>query len=362
MKNEIIQPETNQAKRKKSWFHKIILGGLGIAIVISLIVAFLLYKTMFLPNVRTPNHQDFSIYIRTGAGFNEVKQNLFEQGLITDKNSFLWLAERKNYPAKVKAGRYIIRNGMSNEALINLLRSGAQTPIKLTFNNVRDIRQLAGRISKQIEADSVSLLKMMNNAEFMQKSGFNRETMPAMFLPNTYEFYWNINAEAFVSRMFQEYLSYWNENRKKTAKAILLKPVEVSVLASIIDRETSVDSEKAMIAGVYLNRLKDNWLLQADPTLIFALNDYTIRRVLDVHKNIESKYNTYKYPGLPPGPICIPTLSAIEAVLNYQKHNYYYFCAKDDFSGKHAFAKTYNEHMVNARKFQQALNNQKIYR
>lgn len=362
MRNEIKHPENQPSLRKKGWFHKFILGGLGIAIIIGLVVAFLLYRTMFLPNVQTPGHEDFSFYIRTGAGFNEVKQQLFSQGLIADKNSFLWLADRKNYPAKVKAGRYILRDGMSNDALINMLRSGAQTAIKLTFNNVRDIRQLAGRISKQIEADSVSLLQMMNNDEFLQKTGFRRETIPAMFLPNTYEFYWNSNAEAFVSRMFQEYLNFWNEDRKRKAKAIRLSPVEVSVLASIIDRETSVESEKAMIAGVYMNRLKDNWLLQADPTLIFALNDYSIRRVLDVHKNIESKYNTYKYPGLPPGPICIPTLSAIEAVLNYQKHNYYYFCAKDDFSGKHAFAKTYNEHIVNARKFQKALNNQKIYR
>jgi UPF0755 protein len=162
--------------------------------------------------------------------------------------------------------------------------------------------------------------------------------------------------------MFQEYQKFWNASRKEKAKTLNLSMTDVSTLASIIDRETVMKTEKAVIAGVYINRLQSNWLLQADPTLIFAINDYSIQRVLDVHKEIDSKYNTYKNIGLPPGPICIPSISSIDAVLNYQKHDYFYFCAKDDFSGYHNFARTYSEHLVNARKFQQALNKQKIYK
>jgi len=348
--------------RKKSLFQKILFVGLSIGIVISIIVGYLFYAAILQSNVRTPKRQDFSIFIPTNASFNDVEKELFDHGLILNKSSFIWLANQKKYPQKIKSGRYIIQNGMSNDALINLLRSGDQTPIDLTFNNLRDIFQLAGRISKQIEADSNSIAALLTDNRYITKLGFTKETIPAMFIPNTYQFYWTTDAEGFVSRMFQEYRAFWNTSRTKKANAIQLRFTEVATLASIIDRETSMTSEKPAIAGVYINRLQSKWLLQADPTLIFALNDYSIQRVLDAHKKIESRYNTYKYSGLPPGPICIPTISAIDAVLNYQKHSYFYFCAKDDFSGSHAFAKTYSEHLKNARKFQQALNKHKIYK
>jgi UPF0755 protein len=362
MKKKHTEPSDKKKLPKKGFIHKILVLGFFVIITASIIIGYFLYSIIFEPNVKTPKKQNYSIFIRSNASFTDVKKELFDNGLILDKESFIWLANQKNYPQKVKPGHYIIKNGMSNQSLINLLRSGAQTPVKLTFNNVRDIFQLAGRVSKQIEADSASIIDFLTNNQQISRLGFRHETISAMFLPNTYEFYWTTNAEGFVSRMAKEYNNFWNDLRKTKAKAIQLSPVEVSTLASIIDRETAMTSEKPAIAGVYINRLKSNWLLQADPTLIFALNDYTIQRVLDVHKEVDSKYNTYKYTGLPPGPICIPTISAIDAVLNYQKHAYFYFCAKDDFSGSHAFARTYAEHLVNARRFQQALNKQKIYR
>jgi UPF0755 protein len=190
--------------------------------------------------------------------------------------------------------------------------------------------------------------------------GFNNQTIPALFLPDTYEFYWNTDAEGFVVRMFQEYNKFWTEERKQKAQSKGLTPIQVSTLASIVNKETNMSDEMPRVAGVYLNRLKNNWLLQADPTLVFAWDDYSIRRVLDRHKEIESPYNTYKYIGLPPGPICIPSIAAIKAVLDAEDHNYFYFCAKEDFSGYHNFAKTLAEHNRNAIKYQQTLNQRGI--
>ena len=214
---------------------------------------------------------------------------------------------------------------------------------------------LAGRISRQIEADSIAIVRLLNNTDSLAAWGFNLQTIPALFLPNTYEFYWNTDAWQFTKKMRQEYDKYWTEERKDKAKAIGLSPIQVSILASIVDKETNKTDEMARIAGVYLNRLRDGWLLQADPTLVFAIGDFEIRRVLNIHKEVESPYNTYKYKGLPPGPICIPSLQSINAVLNAEKHNYYYFCAKEDFSGYHVFAKTLTEHNRNAQRYQHAL-------
>ncbi len=359
MDQELLETEERPGK---SYFRKLINHLILIVFIISLVLGYLVYETIFTTNIRTPNGKDFSIFIKTNATFEDVKKELFDHELITNRKKFIWLANQKNYPQKIKPGHYIIKNGISNDALINLLRSGAQTPITLTFNNLRDIYQLAGRISKQIEADSASIVKLLTNNAFIQKIGFNNATIQSLFIPNTYEFYWTTNADQFVKRMQTEYKNFWNSSRKQKANSLKMSQSEVSTLAAIIDRETSMTSEKSTIAGVYINRLKSDWPLQADPTLIFAVGDFTIQRVLDVHKNIDSKYNTYKYNGLPPGPICIPSISAIDAVLNYQHHAYFYFCAKEDFSGYHNFSKSYSEHLVNARKFQQALNKQKIYR
>jgi UPF0755 protein len=260
----------------------------------------------------------------------------------------------------VHPGKYKISEGMSNNALVNELRSGNQEPVKITFNNIRKKEELAGKLSKMLEPDSAHLLEAFNDEDLETKYGFNRENILAMLVPNTYSMYWNTTAEDFIARMAKEYKSFWNDDRKEKAKALNMTQTQVMILASIVEKETPVEADKPIIAGVYINRLKKNIPLEADPTLIWAANDFTIKRVLNVHKQIESPYNTYKHKGLPPGPIDIPSVSSIDAVLNYTKHDYLYFCAKEDLSGYSSFAKTLDEHMKNARRYQNELNRRNI--
>ena len=333
---------------------------LAILMIFALAFAYWLYRSVMSPNVKTAGGKEVELFIPTGADYDQVQNLIKEAGFLVNEKSFNLIAQKKEYPENIHPGRYIVKDGMSNNRLINMLRGGLQSPVKVTFNNMRNVDQLAGRIASQIEADSSSLSQLLHNQDYVRQLGFNNYTIPALFLPDTYEFYWNTDAEGFVNRMFQEYNKFWNEERKQQAQSKGLTPVQVSTLASIVNKETNMSDEMPRVAGVYLNRLKSNWLLQADPTLIFAWNDYTIKRVLDRHKEIESPYNTYKYQGLPPGPICIPSITAIKAVLNAEDHHYYYFCAKEDFSGYHNFAKTLAEHNRNAANYQQALNQRGI--
>lgn len=353
----------NKKNNTKSKGHKtrnIILLAFGILIIFALAFGYWLYRTILSSNVNTGEEKEAVIYIPTGSDFDAVMDTLNSQGLLIRENSFRWVADLKKYPENIKPGRYIVRGGMSNNSLTNMLRGGWQSPVNVTFNYMRDVDMLAGKVGRQIEADSVSISKLLHDKEYVKQLGFNEYTLPALFLPDTYEFYWNTDAESFISRMLLEYEKFWNDERKKAAKDKGLSPVEVSILASIVDKETNKTDEMPRIAGVYLNRLHNNWLLQADPTLIFAIGDFSIRRVLNFHKETESPYNTYKYIGLPPGPICIPSVAAVKAVLNAEKHNYFYFCAKEDFSGYHNFAKTLSEHNRNAAKYQNALNHRGI--
>ena len=334
---------------------KTIIGVIVVVVMFAIMAGYLVYNAVMKPNVSVRNQKEFSLFIPTGADFGQVKDSLYGNDLIISQKSFEWWAERRDYPDHVKAGRYVLTNGMSNRQLLNILNGGLQTPVKVTFNNMRDVAQLAGRIGEQIEADSSEIVNYINDPATLAVLGFTRQTVPALFLPNTYEFYWNTNAAQFVEKMKKEYDKYWNGERLEKAKEIALTPVQVSTLASIVDKETNKTDEMARIAGVYLNRLRNGWLLQADPTLVFAVGDFGLKRVLNIHKEVESPYNTYKYPGLPPGPICIPSLASINAVLNAEKHNYYYFCAKDDFSGYHVFAKTLTEHNRNAQRYRSKL-------
>lgn len=345
----------NRSSNRRSKLGRILLRLLALVIIAALGFAYFLYTIIYKPNVWTPNQIDMAIYIPSGGNFDSVKTILYAKGLVVHRKNFEWLAKEKNYPNNVKPGRYIIQNGMSSNALINLLRSGAQSPVNVTFNNVRDIHQLAAVISKQIEADSTTLVELLTDSSYILQLGFDSENIPSLFIPNTYEFYWTTDANGFVSRMLQEYHQFWNEARKNKAQQLGLTPQEVSTLAAIVERETNKNDEKARIAGVYLNRLQSGWRLQADPTLVFATGDFNIRRVLDVHKLIDSPYNTYKYAGLPPGPITIPSISSIDAVLNPETHRYYFFCAREDLSGYHAFAETGIQHERNAWKYRQAL-------
>ena len=362
IKIQTTLPKEKRSRKKKNnkQARFTVLIVLGILLVFALAFGYWLYKTVMSPNVHTIDGKDVELFIPTGSDYEQVKDILQEANFIFNEKSFNWLAQKKELPSNIHPGRYVLKNGMNSNQLVNMLRGGLQTPVKVTFNNIRNVDMLAGRIANQIEADSISISNLLHNQDYINQLGFNNYTIPALFLPDTYEFYWNTDAEGFVVRMFQEYNKFWNEERKQQAQSKGLTPIQVSTLASIVNKETNMSDEMPRVAGVYLNRLKNNWLLQADPTLVFAWNDFTIKRVLDRHKEIESPYNTYKYPGLPPGPICIPSLTAVKAVLNAEDHHYFYFCAKEDFSGYHNFAKTLAEHNRNAVKYQQALNQRGI--
>ena len=360
VKIETKRPKEKKTKKKGRSAKLTIIVVLGILLIFALAFGYWLFRTVMSPNVKTPDGKEVVVYIPTGSTYDDVQAILTEANIIVNPKSFNWVAQKKEYPDNIRPGRYVIGNGINNNRLVNMLRGGHQTPVQVKFNNIRDVDQLAGRIGKQIEADSTSIASLLHNEEYIGQLGFNNRTIPALFLPDTYEFYWNTDAEGFVYRMFQEYNKFWDEERRQQASNKGLSPIQVSTLASIVNKETNMTDEMPRVAGVYLNRLKGNWLLQADPTLIYAWNDYSIRRVLEYHKQIESPYNTYKYVGLPPGPICIPSIAAIKSVLNAEDHHYYYFCAKEDFSGYHNFAKTLAEHNRNAAKYQQALNQRGI--
>lgn len=349
-------------KKRNKIFKRVIWIFILIILMVGSGLVYFAYGVVYKPNVWTLEGKDVQIQIPTGSTFEDVKQLLYKNGLVVHRNDFEWVADFKKYRELVKPGNYTIENGMSNNELINLLRSGNQTPIKVIFNNNKNTLDLAGKVGKQIEADSAQIMGYAYSEQFATISGLDSIEISNIFLPNTYEFYWNTSAKGFVNRMLEEYEKFWTENRTSLAEDIGLSKDEVIILASIVEKETQKNDEKPTIAGVYINRLERKWLLQADPTLIFALQDNSIRRVLNVHKKIDSPYNTYKHLGLPPGPICIPSVASIDAVLNYEKTDYLYFCAREDLSGYHAFAKNITMHNRNARKYQKALNELRIYK
>ncbi|MCF8465579.1 MAG: endolytic transglycosylase MltG [Flavobacteriales bacterium] len=320
-----------------------------------------LYSIIYGSNVGLDKDKVYFL-IPTGSTFQDVSNALVKQGYINSQATFEWVSEQKKYKLNIRPGRYRLRNGMSNNELVNLLRAGLQEPVMVTFNNVRFKEDLAGRVGRVLEADSLEIIELLNDDNFVEEYGFNTSTFLTVFLPNSYEFWWNTSAEEFVERMTTEYKQFWTEERRAKAKNLGLSQSEVSILASIIQKETNKADEKPTIAGVYYNRLKKGMPLQADPTLVYANRDFMARRVLNKHKVIDSPYNTYKYKGLPPGPICLPSIQSIDAVLNIKPHKYLYFCAKPDGSGSHSFACTYNEHLQNAREFQRELNKRQVYK
>jgi len=327
---------------------------------LSVIVGYQLYKAILKPNVWVRDEKSATLYIPTGSTYDDLKTALYEKGIIINRLTFEWLAKRKNLESNIHAGKYLISDGMTNIELINLLRSGKQTPVELTFNNIRTRENLAQRIAVDIEPDSTKIIELLQDSAYLKIFGFNTENILTMFIPNTYEVYWNISAKEMMDRMYTEYNKFWNTERRQKAEQIGLSPVEVSILASIVEKETNQNDEKPRMAGVYLNRMQKNWMLQADPTIVFAWGDFTIKRVLNIHKEIDSPYNTYKNYGLPPGPICIPSIASIDGVLNRENHKYMFFCAKNDFSGYHVFAETHAQHNVNANKYRQALDEHNI--
>jgi UPF0755 protein len=302
------------------------------------------------------------LYIPEGAAIEQVMDSLKSVFDIRNPVLLKWIAVKKNYPARIRPGRYVFEHNLSYNCLVNVLRSGAQSPVKVTFNNIRNIYQLASKVGGQIEADSADLAGFLSNPDNYRNDGFTTETFISVFIPNTYELYWNTSAEDFYERMLKEYDRFWTKERQAKAAEKKLTRVEVAILASIIDDEVLKPEEKPRIAGVYLNRIRLGIPLQACPTIKFALNDFTITRVLNKYLEVDSPYNTYKHRGFPPGPIGCPSIEGIDAVLNAEKHDYLYFAARADFSGYHNFSRTLREHNRYAAEYQKQLDRRRIYR
>jgi UPF0755 protein len=327
-------------------------------------VSYMIYNALFSPNTSF-DEEEVVLFIPTGSSFDEVKVQLTPY--LKSISSFEAVAKRKKYVNYVKAGRYRIVRDMNNNEIINSLRS-KNIPVRVSFNNQETLAALAGRISIQIEADSLSLLNAFKDSVILKQHGFDSHTALVPYIPNTYEFFWNSSGREFRDRMFSEYQKYWNEARKEKASGIGLSPEEIVSLASIVHKETAKVEERKRVAGVYLNRIRRGMLLQADPTVIFAIKkesgnfDTVIKRVLYRDLELDSPYNTYKYKGIPPGPITMPDVSAIEAVLSAEKHKYYYFVADVQNFGYHIFAENLKQHNRNKAQYIRWINEQNVNR
>lgn len=313
-------------------------------------------------SINTPTSvNDNVLLIPTGAVFDDVVDSLLAHGLILNENHFRWTAGKMNYSNEtIRKGRYIIPIPASNKTIISMLRGGKQSPLSVTIQNVRTIQQMCGRVAAKFEFDSLDLATYLDQS-FDTLAGTVPETRLTRFIPNTYEFYWTVSPEEFCKRMLKEYERFWTEDKLAKAKAIGMTPEQVYTLASIIEKETNYNPEKTRMAGVYLNRLRDGMPLQADPTIVFAIGDFEIRRILYGHLSVDSPYNTYKNTGLPPGPIFMPGLASIQAVLDREQHDYLYFCARPTEDGPgHAYASSLPAHNENARRYQRWLDAQGI--
>ncbi len=317
---------------------------------------------LFIPNT-TGNSEDFNLKIRDNFTIENVKDSLFYKDRLNSISSFTIASKILGYPKKdelgnpiIRSGRFEIKNGASNFHIIRKLKNGAQTPVKLTFNNLRTKDQLINKMSNSLMCDSNEFRRLLNDTSFLNKFELNPQTAVVLFIPNTYEIYWNTDAKELFERMHKEFLIFWNEERTAKLNKLGLTKAEVQTLASIVEEETNSKAERPIVAGLYLNRLKIEMPLQADPTIKFALSDFELKRIRSKHTAINSPYNTYKKTGLPPGPIRLASPSGIDAVLNSSAHNYLYMCAKETLNGEHNFASNLSEHLQNARKYQKALN------
>jgi UPF0755 protein len=340
---------------------KIILILFLLVLVVGLFIGHSYYNKIYKGNIS----ENGFLFIPSNTTFEEVTKIVTPY--LNDYDSFKWVAEQKNYPNKIKAGKYEVTKGMTTNELVNLLRSGNQIPVKVSFNNQDTVEKLAGRIATQIEADSLSILNAITDSNFLKKNNLTRANVLGIFVPNSYEFFWNTSAEKFRNRFLKEFSVFWTTERTVKAKKLNLTKHEVIALASIVQKETAKASERPLVAGLYLNRLRNGWALGADPTIIFAIKqkygqNTVIKRVLTKDLSIDSPYNTYTNRGIPPSLIAMPDISAIDAVLNDKRHDYYYMCASVTKLGYHAFAKTLAQHNVNARKYHKWVTKQGIMR
>lgn len=346
------------------YIKKILIAILLIGVVGGGIFAYTVYANIFSPNTAFENEKAY-LFVSSEASFDEVMEDIAP--LLKDVNSFAAVAKRKGYVTNIKPGHYAIAKGMNNNEIINSIRS-KNLPVKVSFNNQERLENLAGRVAAQLEVDSLTLLNVMRDPEFLKKAGLNSKTALSMYIPNSYEFFWNSSAEAFRDRMFKEYERFWNNDRIAKARALKLSKSEVYTIASIVQKETAKVDERPRVAGVYLNRIRKGIKLDADPTVIFAVKsvkndwDMEIKRVL--YKDLETKspYNTYRNAGIPPGPIYMPDISSIDAVLNAEKHSYYYFVANVERFGYHKFAKTLSQHNANSAAYRRWISQQGIKR
>lgn len=326
--------------------------------------SYYVYQNIFTPNTGFNNPQAH-VFIPTGATFKMVQEEL--SPLLKDMGTFVAVAQRKGYSSNIKAGHFIIKKGSNNNEIINSIRSG-NIPVTIKFNNQERLENLAGHLAKQIELDSASLLSAMLDEAFLKASGFTQDTALGMYIANSYEVYWNTSPKAFCQKMLKEYNAFWNTSRVAKAKAISLSKDQVMALAAIVQKETAMIQERPTVAGLYLNRLEKGMLLQADPTVIFAKKkqennfNQVIKRVLFKDLTIASPYNTYRYSGVPPGPITMPDVSAIDGVLNYNKHGFYYMVADVENFGYHKFAKTLSAHNRNKKQYVNWINKQGVKR
>ena len=301
------------------------------------------------------------LYIDNDDNIDSIQTKLKATDAGISMTAFNFMARIKGYEQRIRPGRFEVSDKLNTLQLFRNIQNHHSIPINVLIPSVRNLNLLAGRLSSVLMADSLSLIQQFYDAETLEKMGYTRETIPALFIPNTYEIYWETSPKQLMRRMNQENKLFWNnQERAQKAEKIGMTKNEVVTLASIVDSETANNGEKARIAGLYMNRLHRNILLQSDPTVIFAIGDFSIRRVPGQMLQTSSSYNTYKVSGLPPGPIRIPSIAGIDAVLNYEHHSFLYMCAKEDFSGTHNFATTYNEHLVNARKYVKELNKRGI--
>ncbi|MCC8153351.1 MAG: endolytic transglycosylase MltG [Tannerellaceae bacterium] len=330
----------------------------GIIVLLGVGVGFWAYRLLYAPDFDI--QKTTYVFVDDSKNFEDLCRQLVDSAHMKRTGDFKMVAQQLKYPENMKTGRYAVEPGMSHIELLKQLRRGQQTAVRITFNNIRFIDDLADRLDDQLMFSKEDILTYLRDPEYLKTIGFTPETVSAMFIPNTYEVYWNISPERFIQRMKKEYDTFWTDARKQKASQIGLTPIEVAILASIVEEETAVPDEYPVVAGLYINRLHKGMLLQADPTLKFAAGDFGLKRILNIHKEIDSSYNTYIYTGLPPGPLRMPSVRSMEAVLNYTNHNYIYMCAKEDFSGRHNFAVTLAEHNRNANKYRAELNRRGI--
>ncbi len=343
--------ETNSNKKK--WIKRAVIG-----VAVLLLVAFFFTKNLFFGGFNID--KTTYIYIDDRKDYNKLLTELEDSAHINGLWLFKSLSSATGYAQKMKPGRYAVHSNDGILSVFRKLRNGSQDPVRLTFNNIRTKSELIDRIGSQFEFGKEGLSFLLNDEPTCEKYGLDTNTVVCLFIPNTYEMYWNIKTDDFMKRMEKSYNNFWNETRSAKLADVNLSKPEAMTLASIVEEECMYADEYPMVAGLYLNRLRKGQLLQADPTVKYAVNDFKLRRILEVHTKVESPYNTYRHKGLPPGPIRIPSAKAIDGVLNYTHHDYLYMCAKDDFSGRHNFATTFEEHHVNAEKYRRALDARNI--